>query len=122
VSPIRIRREDDLEWLREVYVMALPPSSWAHDEDTFWLATRGPDLLAFASARLRGDTLELTSCGVVSSAAGTGMQRRMLRVRERYASGTRAVRERYASGTRGVRAANRSARTLRGTTTRQSRI
>jgi hypothetical protein len=65
--------------------MALPASSWAHEDDTFWLATRGPDLLAFASARLRGDTLELTSCGVVSSAAGTGMQRRMLRVRERFA-------------------------------------
>ncbi len=87
---IRIRRESDLEWMREVYGLALPANSWRHDEDTFWVATRtvsgrGGELLAFASACPLGDSLELTSCGVVSSAAGTGMQRRMLRVREAYA-------------------------------------
>ncbi len=45
--------------------LALPAASWQHDDDTFWIATRGPaggragELLAFASARPRGDTLEL---------------------------------------------------------------
>ncbi len=116
VVRIRIRREIDIEWLREIYALALPAASWCHDDDKFWIATRGPDLLAFASARPRGDMLELTSCGVVSSAAGTGMQRRMLRVRERYARrlglplvGTYAARDNYASITNLIRAGYRFA-------------
>ncbi len=80
-----IRREDDLEWLREVHALAFPDDCWPGDEHLFWIATRGAELLAFASARPIEDTLELTRCAVVASAAGTGMQRRLIGVRERYA-------------------------------------
>ncbi len=117
-AAIRVRRELDVDWLRSVYALALPPASWAHDEDVFWVATREPcgALLAFASARPRGDMLELTSVGVVSAAAGTGMQRRMLRVRERYARSlglgtvcTYTARDNYASVTNLIRAGYRFA-------------
>lgn len=88
MTTIRIRREHDLEWLREVHRLAFPDDVWPGDENAFWVAVRGDELLGFASARpLRrlNCTLELTRCAVVASAHGKGLQRRLLAVRERYA-------------------------------------
>lgn len=114
---VRIQRETDTDWLREVYALALPAASWCHDDDVFWTATRGDELLAFASGRVLGDAFELTSCGVVSRAAGGGLQRRLIRVREAYARRaecasvvTYAARGNYASVTNLIRAGYRFAR------------
>ncbi len=85
MARVTVRREHDIDWMREVHRIAFPNDAWRCDADTFWVAARGSELLAFASARIEGDMLELTRCAVVSSAGGTGMQRRMLRVREAYA-------------------------------------
>ncbi len=84
MSPIRIRREQDLEWLREVHAVAFPDDIWPGEDDAFWIATRGDELLGFASARPRGDRLELTRCAIVTAAQGMGLQRRLIRVREAY--------------------------------------
>lgn len=117
MSPVRIRRETDIEWLRDVRSVAFPGITWADDDrDVWWVATRGPELLAFASARSHGGMLELVSCAVVSRAAGTGMQRRLIAVRERYAAreGCKSVctytsRDNYPSITNLIRAGYRFA-------------
>lgn len=80
-----IRQEHDIEWLREVHKLAFPEDLWPGDDDKFWIATRGTDLVGFASARPRGDMLELTRCAVVAAETGRGLQRRFLAVREAYA-------------------------------------
>lgn len=113
---VRIRRETDLEWLREVHALAFPDDIWPGDDDLFWIAARGPELLAFASARPQGDMLELTRCAVVASAGGTGMQRKLIAVRERHArrTGCKTVctyttRDNYGSITNLIRAGYRFA-------------
>lgn len=112
--PIRIRRERDLEWLREVHAIAFPDDRWPGDDHAFWVATRGSELLGFASALVTGDMLELTRCAVVSSMHGKGMQRRLIAVREAYARrqgcagvATYTTRDNWSSITNLVRAGYR---------------
>ena len=83
-APIRIRREHDLDWLREVHPLAFPQDRWPGEYNAFWVAVRGDELLGFASATFKDRRLHLTRCAVVAAAQGLGLQRRLIAVRERY--------------------------------------
>lgn len=85
-SLIRVRREHDLEWLREVHRVAFPHDAWpTEDIQLYWTAVRGDELLGFAGATFCDRVLHLTRCAVVASAQGLGLQRKLIGVRERYA-------------------------------------
>jgi len=120
---IVIRREHDLEWLREVHRFAFPHDVWPGNNNLFWVAVhpargfRQEQLVGFASACNHGDMLELTSCAVVSAANGLGLQRRLIRVREAYARRqgctcvcTYAIHHNYGSITNLIRAGYRFVR------------
>jgi RimJ/RimL family protein N-acetyltransferase len=85
---IHIQRSEDVETVREAHSLAFPRDPWPGDDHEYWLATDGNGrVVGFASAIYWGDlkTVFLSRAAVVESAQGTGLQRRFISARVRWA-------------------------------------
>lgn len=83
---IRIRQLDDVEEARRLHALGFPHDEWVGDDHTFWVAYEDDRVVGFASAILWQDlgVIFLSRCAVVKAARGSGLQRRLIRVRLRW--------------------------------------
>ena len=87
---IRLRQTDDIDEVRELDKLAFPLDHWIGDEHTFWVATSDDGTSAgYCAAVFRPEHgyVFLSRAAVFPWAAGTGLQRRMIRARVRWARG-----------------------------------
>lgn len=85
---ISLRITSDIDLIRELHSLAFPEDSWVGDDHTFWVArdsTGKP--IGFCSAVYRPDSgyVFLSRAAVSLEARGSGLQRRMIRVRVAWA-------------------------------------
>lgn len=87
MSNVRLRPTEDLETVRELHALAFPDAPWVGDGHAFWLATQGGAAVGFCSAVFyeRLGCVFLSRAAVMNSAAGVGLQRRMIRTRVAWA-------------------------------------
>lgn len=84
----RVHRSEDADEARELHKLSFPKDAWVGDDHEYWFAAdeRG-DVAAFASAIFYPDSriVYLSRCGVLGSASGAGLQRRLIQVRTNWA-------------------------------------
>lgn len=83
-----LRRTEDIDEVRELHALAFPEDAWVGDDHTFWIARdREGRAVGFCSAIYNVDkrSVFLSRAAVMGCAKGTGLQRRMIRVRLRWA-------------------------------------
>lgn len=84
----RITRSEDLETVREAHKLAFPGSSWPGDDHEYWLVhDELGRVVGFASAFYWGDLkcVFLSRAAIITAASGTGLQRRLIQIRIRWA-------------------------------------
>lgn len=83
-----LRRTDDLGAVRKLHEVVMPGDDWVGDDHTFWIA-RDPigKPVGFCSAIYRPERgyVYLSRAGVIKTARGHGLQRRMIRARVAWA-------------------------------------
>lgn len=85
---VSIRELDDPEDVRELYELALPGCSMPGDDHQWWIARAEDGTVAgFCSAVYRPEQgyVFLSSAAVAAAFQGIGLQRRLIRVRVRWA-------------------------------------
>jgi GNAT superfamily N-acetyltransferase len=89
MSDVRIKRTRDLELMQRLHADLFPIDDFPTSEDTVWWVALGPSgaPCGFAAARLCDDdtSVFLERAGVCPQARGQGLQRRLIRARERWA-------------------------------------
>ena len=84
---IRIRQTDDVAIIARLHTRCFPGDEFIEpsDKHRYWVATCVDAPVAFAIARLLDEpSVFLERSGVLPSFRGTGLQRRLIRVRERW--------------------------------------
>jgi hypothetical protein len=91
VVSYRIQKSDDLETVRELHKLAFPSDPWPGDDHEFWLVyddgTDPQTFVGFASAIYLEDLkcVFLSRAAITQAASARGLQRRLIRVRTRWA-------------------------------------
>ena len=85
-SVIRITQLDDVEEAREIHALAFPDDFWVGDTHTYWVATDNKGVVGFCSIieTTKGSWF-LSRAAVAKRAAGKGLQRRMIKLRVKFA-------------------------------------
>jgi GNAT superfamily N-acetyltransferase len=84
----RVDPERYAQTITRLHKACLPEDSMPALEGSWWLTFDGDKAVAFAASRPSyqwGDTTYLSRCGVLASHRGKGLQRRLIRVREKHA-------------------------------------
>lgn len=92
---VTLRRTEDIDEVRELHALAFPEDAWVGDDHTFWIAKDHEGrAVGFCSAIYRPDrqSVFLSRAAVMECAKGTGLQRRMIRARLRWARSIGAPR------------------------------
>lgn len=89
MTTVRVERSHDVSLLKRLHTVTLPADDLPNfAAGSWWVARRGDAVVAFAgltpSVRW-GDACYLVRSGVIPSARGRGLQRRLIQVRERHA-------------------------------------
>ena len=85
---MRLKQSRDILLNRALFKRGMPGDLWVGDHHTFWIAYDGETPVGFCSAVYieRDKTAFLSSAVVFAAARGTGLQRRMVRVRRAWAA------------------------------------
>jgi GNAT superfamily N-acetyltransferase len=85
-SVIRITQLDDVEEAREIHALAFPDDFWVGDDHTYWVATDNKGTVGFCSIReVTEGNWFLSRAAVAKRVAGRGLQRRMIKLRVKFA-------------------------------------
>ncbi len=84
---ISLRRTEDMDTVRQLHALAFPDSPMINEDNTFWLAMQDCKPVGFCSAYFYDwkNCVFLSRAAVMQSAAGAGLQRRMIRTRVAWA-------------------------------------
>ena len=83
----RIRRTNNEFLVRALNAEIFPQDDfYEHEGNIFWIVKKGKEDVGFFQATDCGDgVMFLSRCGLLESARGQGLHKRMIRTRERYA-------------------------------------
>jgi GNAT superfamily N-acetyltransferase len=83
----RIQKVDDIEEMRELHKLAFEGDPWPGDDHHFWVArTVVGNVAGFCSAVvLKGGAVFLSRAAVISRLSGTGLHRKLIKTRIRWA-------------------------------------
>jgi GNAT superfamily N-acetyltransferase len=94
---LHIRQSDDVDTVRELHRIAFASSAAALKDDelegsAWWIAEDNDVPVAFAGATCKMDGVFLIRAGVIPGLRGSGLQKRLIRVRLRWAKRQGATR------------------------------
>ena len=85
---VSIEQIEDVEEAKAIHKLAFPSDAWVGDEHTFWQAVdEKGKVVGFCSAIYLPDkrSVYLSRAAVIAKAQGRGLQRRMIKMRVRWA-------------------------------------